>query len=354
MMRIVLILMFFMVLAPGSIAEEQLLERAKSIFKPIPDTPLTIKNNPLTPVKVELGKMLFFDPRLSSSGLISCNTCHNIGTGGVDLVETSIGHGWQKGPRNAPTVYNAVYNIAQFWDGRAKDLAEQAKGPVQASVEMANSPERTVATLKSMPEYVELFSKAFPGEKSPLTFDNMAKAIEVFESTLITPDSKFDKFLKGDSAALSDEEKMGLKLFVDTGCTGCHNGVNIGGGGYFKFGSVKNPGPDVRPPGDLGRYNVTKNEYDKYSFRVPTLRNIGLTPPYFHSGRVWDLKEAVLIMGTTQLGLELSDKEADTITAFLQTLTGEMPKIEYPMLPPRTKDTPLPVYEVKTPDEQGH
>ncbi|HHH38609.1 MAG TPA: cytochrome-c peroxidase, partial [Sedimenticola sp.] len=298
--------------------------------------------NAITREKVELGKMLYFDPRLSRSQLISCNTCHNMGMGGDDNLPTSVGHGWQKGPRNAPTVLNAVFNVAQFWDGRAEDLKAQAKGPVQAGVEMANKPEAVVVTLKSMPEFVARFQKAFPGEKDPVTFDNMAKAIEAFEATLITPASRFDQYLEGNEAALNDQEKMGLALFMDKGCSSCHNGVNLGGNGYFPFGLVKKPGADILPPGDKGRFKVTKTASDEYVFRAAPLRNIELTAPYFHSGQVWELKQAVEIMGTAQLGTELSGKEADAITAFLKTLTGEQPRVVYPILPVETAETPKP------------
>ena len=339
-----------MIIAPK--AEDSLLQKSQSTFKPVPDSPPELKNNPITPEKVELGKMLYFEPRLSASNLISCNTCHNLGTGGVDLQETSIGHAWQKGPRNAPTVLNSVFNIAQFWDGRAKDLAEQAKGPVQASVEMSNSPERVVETLNSMPRYVELFKKSFPGDDNPLSFDNTVKAIEAFEATLLTPGSRFDKYLKGDQGALNERETQGLALFVDKGCAGCHNGINLGGTGYFPFGLVKKPGADILPPEDKGRFTVTNTATDEYVFKVPTLRDIELTAPYFHSGQVWSLKQAVGIMGSAQLGIELSEDDTDKITAFLLTLTGNQPNVQFPVLPPNTDKTPRPILEVITPD--GH
>ena len=287
--------------------------------------------------------MLYFDPRLSSSQLISCNTCHNLGMGGDDNLETSLGHGWAKGPRNAPTVLNSVFNVAQFWDGRAKDLKEQAKGPVQNPVEMNHTPEAVVATLKSMPEYVEMFRKAFPKDKDPVTFDNMAKAIEAFEATLLTPDAPFDRYLKGDEKALSEQQKKGLALFIDKGCAGCHNGVNIGGHDYFPFGVVEKPGADVLPPEDKGRFKVTRTADDEYVFRAAPLRNVELTAPYFHSGKVWNLKQAVAIMGDAQLGKgALSKADVDAITAFLKSLTGKQPRVVYPILPPRTDKTPLP------------
>jgi cytochrome c peroxidase len=332
----------FLFLVSGfAFAESDLLSQARDYFKPIPMGPPELSDNPLTYEKINLGKMLYFDPRLSSSQLISCNTCHNVGLGGDDDQETSVGHNWQKGPRNAPTVFNSVFNIAQFWDGRAKDLAEQAKGPVQASVEMNNTPEMVIKTLKSIPEYVELFKKAFPGDIDPVTFDNMAYAIEAFEATLITPDSRFDKFLKGDETALTDNEKKGLSLFMDKGCADCHAGINMGGNDYYPFGVVEKPSEDITQ-GDVGRFSVTNTEEDKYVFKSPSLRNIELTAPYFHSGKVWELRDAIAIMGSAQLGIELSKKEVDLILAFLKTTTGVQPKIEYPILPGSTKDTPKP------------
>ena len=322
--------------------DDPLIEQARDLFAVVPSTPPDLEANPSTPEKVELGKMLYFEPRLSSSWLISCNTCHNVGMGGVDLMETSIGHGWQKGPRNAPTVLNAVFNIAQFWDGRAEDLAEQAQGPVQAGVEMNNTPDRAVRTLKSMEEYTRRFGEAFPGEEDPVTFDNMALAIEAFEATLLTPHSPFDQFLSGDSEALPALAKEGLELFIGGGCTTCHNGVNIGGAGYFPFGLVQAPDAELRPIEDRGRFAVTNTEADEYVFKSPSLRNITLTPPYFHSGRVWDLTTAVKVMGTAQLGAELTDSEVAAIVAFLGSLTGDQPQVTYPILPPHTADTPLP------------
>jgi cytochrome c peroxidase len=320
---------------------EDLMKEAQTMFKPIPDTLHELKGSPLTPEKIELGKMLYFDPRLSASALISCNTCHNVGMGGDDFQETSTGHGWQKGPRNAPTVLNSVFNMAQFWDGRASDLKEQAKGPVQASVEMNNTPEETIITLKSMPRYIEMFKKAFPKEKKPVTFDNMAEAIEAFEATLLTPDSRFDKYLKGDKKALTDDEKEGLRVFMDEGCAGCHGGINMGGAGYFSFGVVERPKEEITA-GDVGRYKVTGAKADEYVFKAPSLRNIALTPPYFHSGKVWRLSDAVAIMGSVQLGITLTESQRDRIVAFLKATTGIQPKVKYPILPASTDSTPKP------------
>jgi len=323
-------------------ADDDLMKTAKETFKPIPSVAPAVQDNAITNDKINLGKMLFFDPRLSSSGIISCNTCHNLGTGGVDVGPTSVGHGWQKGPRRAPTVYNAVFNVAQFWDGRAADLKAQAKGPVQASVEMNATPDHVVKTLTSMPDYVALFKKSFPGEASPVTFDNFAKAVEAFEATLITPAAPFDQYLEGKGNALTDQQKAGLKLFMDKGCSSCHNGINVGGQDYFPFGAVEKPGANLLPVADKGRLAVTNTASDEYVFRAAPLRNVALRAPYFHSGQVWSLKEAVSVMGQAQLGAKLTDKEADDIVAFLNSLTGQLPRVEYPILPVRTDTTPLP------------
>ena len=322
-------------------ADDDLMERAQKRFKPIPKTIPDMKGKSFTQEKIALGKMLYFDPRLSASALISCNTCHNVGMGGVDFQETSVGHRWQKGPRNAPTVLNSVFNIAQFWDGRAEDLKQQAKGPVQASVEMNNTPEMAVKVMTSMPEYVDMFAKAFPGQAEPLTFDNMAEAIEAFEATLLTPDSPFDLYLKGNNDALTATQKEGLRLYMDKGCVTCHSGINMGGEAYFPFGLVERPKDEIIA-GDTGRYKITKSKPDEYVFKAPSLRNIDLTPPYFHSGKVWSLREAVRIMGAAQLGAILSAEELDKIDRFLRATTGNQPKIEYPVLPAPTDQTPRP------------
>ncbi|WP_306151927.1 cytochrome-c peroxidase [Roseovarius sp. MMSF_3281] len=333
-------------LALGTAAQaSELRDDALAMFAAVPSTVPAMANNPITPEKIDLGKALFFDPRMSASGVFSCNSCHNLATGGDDNMPTSIGHGWQKGPRNSPTVLNAVFNEAQFWDGRAADLAEQAKGPVQAGVEMANTPDNVIATLNSMPQYQDWFKASFPDEEDPVTFDNFAKAIEAYEATLITP-APFDAYLNGDDAALTDAQKEGLALFMDKGCASCHNGVNLGGTGYFPFGLIEKPGADVLPPDDRGRFQVTETADDSYVFRAAPLRNIDQTAPYFHSGKVWDLEVAVAIMGTSQLGTELTAPEVDSIVAFLGSLTGEMPEVIYPVLPTETLGTPRPTGEV--------
>ena len=291
----------------------------------------------INPLKVELGKKLFFEPRLSKSGLLSCNSCHNLGTGGVDNLPTSIGHKWQSGPINSPTVLNAKFNLAQFWDGRAKDLQEQAGGPIENPKEMASTHPEAIAVLESIPEYKTWFREAY-GSKN-ITMDQVTDAIAAFEETLLTPGSRFDLWLKGDDHALTQAEKSGYKLFKNKGCITCHSGIGAGGNSFQKFGIVK---PYEKDTQTLGRYDVTKKEQDKYVFKVPLLRNIELTAPYFHDGSTWDLTESVLIMAEYQFGIPVSQEEAIKITAFLKTLTGKQPAIQYPVLPPSTEKTPKP------------
>lgn len=323
-------------------AQDDLPARAQQQFKPIPTDPPALPGNAATTAKVELGKMLYFDPRLSASHAISCSSCHNIGLGGADAEPTSIGHRWQHGGRNAPTVLNAVFNKVQFWDGRAKDLEQQAGGPMVNPVEMA-SPEAHVAEqLRGIPGYGDLFAKAFANEAGPITLANAQKAIAVFEATLITPNAPFDRFLKGEVNALSSTQKAGLAAFMDKGCSSCHNGINIGGGMYAPFGVVEKPGAELLPANDKGRLMVTRTPSDEYVFKVPTLRNIALTAPYFHTGQAWDLRQAVAVMGTSQLGVQLTDDDIDKITTFLASLTGEQPKVTYPILPPSVASTPRP------------
>lgn len=339
---IILALMACVIVAPAAFPADALLAAAQAQFKPIPLQPPALPGNPATPARVELGKMLFFDPRISASHSISCNSCHNVGLGGVDVEEKSIGHNWQRGGRNSPTVFNAVFNTAQFWDGRAKDLEEQAGGPMVNPIEMASPKEHVSEQLRAIPGYVTAFKSAFPGEGKPVTLANAQKAIAVFEATLITPNAPFDRYLKGDSSALNANQAAGLRLFMDKGCASCHNGINVGGGRYAPFGIVEKPGAELLPPADKGRFAVTKTAGDEYVFKVPTLRNIVLTAPYFHSGRAWDLRQAVGVMAGSQLGAPVSEEETDKIVAFLGALTGEQPKIVYPVLPPSVAATPRP------------
>ncbi|NKE73299.1 cytochrome-c peroxidase [Candidatus Manganitrophus noduliformans] len=331
----------FLITAPAFGQEADLIRQAGNFFKPLPEKLSAPENNPATPEKVLLGQMLFFEPRLSKSGAISCNSCHNLITGGVDNLPTSPGHMGQLGGRNSPTVLNAGVQFAQFWDGRAASLEDQAKGPILNPVEMAMPDESSVlARLRSIPEYVALFKKAFPGEKEPLTYDNVAKAIAAFERTLLTP-SRFDDFLKGNAKALTDAEKKGLQLVIQKGCIACHNGVGAGGGQYQKFGIAE----PYASSDDPGRFNVTKKETDRFIFKVPLWRNVTRTAPYFHDGAVWDLREAVRTMGKLQLKINLTEEEIDLIVAFLHSLEGTVPEaaLKLPVLPTSASATPKPV-----------
>ena len=305
-----------------AVSEADPYAKYKRFFKPLPALPPVPADNPLTPEKVKLGKMLYYDPRLSRSKIISCNTCHNLSLGGDDNVKTSLGDHWKTGGRNAPTTLNSGFLKVQFWDGRAPTLEEQAKGPIQAHVEMNATPELVIRRLKAIPEYVELFKKAFPGEKDPVTFENIVKAIAAFERTLNTPNSPFQRYLLGEANALTKEQKEGMALFVKYGCTACHNGPVLSDGQFHKF----------KWNNDLGRYKVTKNPADKYKFRTPQLLNVAVTAPYFHDGSVNSLEEAVKIMAEKELGKKLSDAEAKKIAAFLRSLTGEVP-LEARILP---------------------
>jgi cytochrome c peroxidase len=329
-------------LATHTFGADDLRASAATLFKPIPTAPVALYENPASPAKLQLGKMLYFDPRLSASHAISCNSCHNVGLAGADAEETSIGHRWQRGGRNAPTVFNSVFNNAQFWDGRAKDLEQQAGAPIVASVEMASPKEHVREQLAAIPGYVTAFRAAFPNEPNPVTLENAQKAIAVFEATLITPNAPFDRYLAGDQTALTAQQQRGLRAFIDKGCAACHHGINVGGSMYAPFGTVEKPGADLLPPADKGRLMVTKTASDEYVFKVPTLRNIALTAPYFHSGKSWDLRQAVAVMGTSQLGAELTPEEIDDVVAFLESLTGEPPKVEHPLLPPSIATTPRP------------
>ena len=315
-------------------ADEEPMATARDFFEVIPQSYKDIPGNEATPAQISLGNQLYHDPRLSGSHALSCASCHNIGLGGGDGASTSIGHHWQEGGRNAPTVLNAVFNTAQFWDGRAADLYEQAGGPLVNPIEMNSPKEHVAEQLRSIPGYGPEFAAAFPGDKDPVTLDHAQRAIAAFETTLITPNAPFDRYLSGDASALDETQKEGLTLFMDKGCTACHSGINIGGEMYATFGVVETPDDKYRPADDKGREDVTHDVSDEYSFKVPTLRNVALTAPYFHTGSVWDLREAVKVMGTAQLGETLNDDEIDKITAFLDSLTGDQPKVEVPILPP--------------------
>lgn len=292
----------------------------------------------LDPAVVELGKKLYFDPRLSKSGVISCNTCHNLSMGGTDNIRSSVGHGWHQGPINSPTVLNSSMNIAQFWDGRAKDLKEQAGGPIANPGEMAFAHDLAIEVLSSIPQYVAEFEAAFGA--SEITIDEVTTAIAEFEKTLVTPNSRFDQWLLGDANAISADELKGYELFKNSGCVACHNGPAVGANSFQKMGLVQ---PYETDNEAIGLAGVTGDDMDRFKFKVPTLRNVELTYPYFHDGAAGTLAEAVDLMGKLQLGKAYTVEETDLIVAFLKTLTGDQPQLTLPILPPSTDETLKPV-----------
>jgi cytochrome c peroxidase len=282
-------------------------------IKPIPNA------NTYDLKKALLGKKLFFDPRLSRDGTISCAHCHDLQNGGDDGLKFSIGIEGKRGNINAPTVYNAVYNFRQFWDGHARNLQEQAKGPIENPVEMGHRMEQVVMVLKNDPSYSAEFNVLYP---EGINKETITDAIAEFEKALVTPNAPFDKYLKGDKNAISQKAKAGYRLFESKGCILCHNGMNIGGNFYNKFGIFKDANSS-----SLGRYNITKREEDKFIFKVPSLRNVALTAPYMHDGRARTLTDAVEIMTEHQLGRYMKSEEIENIVAFLKSLTGEIPQI---------------------------
>lgn len=302
---------------------------------------VNIPKTPQQEAKIELGKMLWFDPRLSLSGKVSCNTCHDLSTNGADTKPLSIGYAGRKGTVNSPTVFNAEKQIAQFWDGRAKTLAEQATGPITNPLEMAMTPELAEGVIRSIPGYRPQFEKAF-GSKNP-TFSEIAEALAAFETTLTTPNAPFERYLKGDKNALTQQQIDGLKLFRRSGCIRCHSGNLLGGTSFQKVGSVR---PYVTDNSSKGRMDVSGKPWDEMMFKVPTLLNVERTAPYFHDGAVKTLPDAVKKMADIQLDMNLSEKQVEEIVAFLESLNGELPKIEKPTLPPSGPETRKYIEEV--------
>jgi cytochrome c peroxidase len=312
----------------------------------IATTSISFANEPIEPIQpvkeinlaqVELGKKLYFDPRLSKSGFISCNSCHNLSMGGTDNLKTSIGHNWQQGPISAPTVLNSSMNIAQFWDGRAADLKAQAGGPIANPGEMALTHTLALNVLESIPQYVTEFKLVF-GETT-INIDQVTQAIAEFEKTLVTPNSRFDQWLLGDADALTPDELSGYDLFKSAGCVACHSGAAVGGASFQKMGLISAYETKNTAEGLIG---VTGEDADRFKFKVPTLRNVELTYPYFHDGEAATLTEAVDVMGRLQLGREFAQEENANIVAFLKTLTGDQPSFALPILPPSSDITPRP------------
>ncbi|HYQ72304.1 MAG TPA: cytochrome c peroxidase [Gammaproteobacteria bacterium] len=312
-------------------------------WQALPDVAPAPEDNPTTPEKVELGRMLYLDPRFSSTGTVSCNSCHNVMLGGEDNRAVSMGVHGKTGGRSSPTVWNSAFNSSQFWDGRAATLEDQAKGPVVNPIEMGMSElEEAMDRVRDIPGYRPYFEAAF-GTEDPMTVDNAAKAVAAYERTLITPGGAFDRYVKGDKEAMTEQQVRGMNTFAELGCVACHSGAAFSGpamppgSGFFaKFPTF--PESDYVKQYDLtadeGRMAVTGKEADKHMWKVPTLRNIALTAPYFHNGSVKTLDEAVRVMAKVQLNQDLTDEQAADVAAFLMTLTGEFPQQSLPQLPP--------------------
>lgn len=320
---------------------------AQASTQVLPLKPEIPKDNPQTVEKINLGKVLYFDPRLSRNGTLSCNSCHNLMLGGDDQRAVSIGVGGVKGERSSPTVWNSAFQTVLFWDGRAKSLEDQAVGPIVNPVEMGMPHfDVVVARLNKIPGYVQMFDKVFG--KNSISKENIGKAIASFERTLITRNSPFDKFIQGNKSALTPQMKRGLKLVQDNGCLSCHSGPNFSGEN-FKMGEGNLQKFPAFPENDYvkkynlmadkGRFAVTNKKEDEHMWIVPTLRNIALTAPYFHNGSVKTLDEAVRVMAKSQLDMDLKDDQIEDIVAFLGSLTGEFPKIDMPRLPPTPNNT---------------
>ena len=300
-------------------------EQARIFFAQLPNEAIA-NSNQLTPEKILLGKTLYFDNRLSKDNTQSCNTCHNLETYGVDNNSFSEGNDGGLGGRNSPTTLNAALHMSQFWDGREPTVEAQAGGPILNPVEMAMPSESAVIEkLSNIDEYAELFDDAFPEDTDPITYNNLKLAIGAFERKLITP-TKFDDYIAGDDNALNDDEKEGLQTFISSGCTTCHAGSLLGGSMYQKFGLYGDYWELTHSAKvDNGKFDLTENEADKYVFKVPSLRNIEKTGPYFHDGSVVSLDDAIKIMAKLQVNKNLTDEEVSQISVFLTTLTGEVP-----------------------------
>ncbi len=294
-------------------------------FEPLPALPPIPSDNTLSDERVELGNMLFFEPRISQSGVISCATCHNPALGWADRIPLAVGHEGQVGERNTPTVLNSGFFEAQFWDGREDDLEGQALGPIEDDIEMAMDLDEALDRLAEFDEYQEKFEAAFPEKDDPITAEAVAKALAGFQRTLNTPNSPFNRWVKGDDDALTEQQKRGAAAFVDNGCTACHNGPALTDSQFHRFES---PGST-----DKGRYLVTGDESDKFAFKTPTLLNVAVTGPYFNNGSVEDLETAIELMAEQQLGIELDEDVVADIDAFLHSMTGKQPDFEIPALP---------------------
>lgn len=314
-------------------------EKANGFSEPLPAHAFA-PDVPASDALLLLGKMLYHEPRISKSGVISCSSCHSLATFGVDQTPVSIGHGWQQGPLNAPTVLNAALHRTQFWNGRAADVEAQALLPILDPLEMASSEAHVVEVLSSIPAYVDLFHQAFPEHDEPLVYAHVGTAIGAFERTLLTP-SPYDAFLKGDAKALSEMQQQGLEVFIEAGCQACHSGAAMGGNIFVHFIT---PAERASGKANPGRFEVSGRQADKHFFKVPSLRNVVHTYPYLHDGSIWDLGETVSLVAREMTGRELTANQVEQILAFLESLTGEIPAdaLVLPVLPASTALTPRP------------
>ncbi len=310
--------------------DKALIDKANTLFKPLPASS-ALENTDLTPNRVALGKALFFETRVSSDGRLGCATCHNPAFYGADSLALSVGIHGKVLPRNAHTVFNTSLLMAQHYGGNRATVEEQAFKSLLSPLAYGNTSNEQVETKLTKLGYLPLFKAAYPADEKPVSVENWSKAIGAFERTLLTP-SPFDKFLKGDAQALSKNAKLGLEKFINTGCAGCHNGVTVGGQSYQKFGitqdywKVTGSTPkDAFGGYDKGRFHDTKNEADAFMFKVPQLRNVAVTPPFFHDGSVETLPQAVRVMAQLQLGKQLSDEDVMQMVSFLESLTGDIP-----------------------------
>lgn len=297
--------------------EQPMVQTVNEPIQPIPEF------IPLVPEKVALGKKLFHDTKLSGNNKVSCGSCHNLNKGGVDWRRVSLGVNGVATAFNTPTVFNSGFNFKQNWTGNVSSLEEHIEESISKSNSMASSWKIVLQTLKNEPEYVRLFQQIY---SDGISKENVKNAIATFERSLFTPNSRLDKFLKGDVSAITEQEKKGYQIFKEYGCVSCHQGVNVGGNLFQKFGIIGDPfarKSTAITPADLGRFTVTNKEEDRYVFKVPTLRNITLTPPYFHDGSATTLDKAIDIMAEYQLGRKLSKNEIELIVKFLRTLEGE-------------------------------
>ncbi len=317
--------------------------RALKISSPMPDNAF-LEGMDQSDELIELGKMLFHDPRLSKSGTLSCHSCHNLATFGVDNLPVSIGHGWQRGVFNSPSVLNAAFHKSQFWNGRAETVEQQAGMPILEKFEMASTEKHVIEVLSSIPQYVTMFGVAFPNDAAPVSYKNVETSIGAFERTLITI-SPFNDFLAGDENSLTDLQKDGLALFIETGCHTCHRGQVLGGEIFAHFQT-----PAERASGNIspGRFEITEREADKHFFKVPSLLNVVHTYPYLHDGSIWDLSQTIVLVAKEMLNKDLTNEEVDLLTEFMGSLTGVLPNetMQLPLLPASTSDTPLPDFSL--------